>query len=267
MKYLLVSTALVVPAAVLAQDVSTTFRSVADPMEIHASEFIGKRVYAVEAAIDADAYEGVQTDWQDIGEINDVILSRSGEIDAVLVDIGGFLGMGERQVAVDMGAIRFVADSATPDDESDYFLVMNANRAAFEEAPEYSWSMPATTETTTTAETTVAPTDAEASAEVALREGYVSTAAEDLTAEMLTGAAVYDGTDTWIGEVSEIVLTDEGRVNSTVIDVGGFLGIGEKPVELGLGDISIQRQDGGDEVRVFTALTKEQLEAMPTYQN
>ncbi len=308
MKKLMLSTALVAAAATAAsaQDASTTFRTTADPLEIHASNFIGKRVYASEAQLEADAYEGAQTDWEDIGEINDVILSRSGEVEAVLVDIGGFLGIGERQVAVDMSAIKFVADSATPEDESDFFLVMNANRAAFEDAPEYSWTETSETDLTAQAQadqpvaaddngtemaagSATAPdgditatgnannTDVAASSEAAeqpmaggdtmmSRDGYVSAPQEELTAEMLTGAPVYDKNDEWIGEVSEIVLTEQGQVDGTVIDVGGFLGIGEKPVELALGDLQILREDGGDDVRVYVAMSEDQLKAMPTYE-
>ena len=67
-------------------------------------------------AVDADEYAGVQDGWNDIGEINDVILTRDGKVHAALVDIGGFLGLGERQVALGMENIRFVSDSATAAD-------------------------------------------------------------------------------------------------------------------------------------------------------
>jgi hypothetical protein len=279
MKKLLLSTAFAVSAtaAAQAQDISANFRSAADPMEIHASDFIGMRVYASEASVDANAYDGVQDGWDDIGEINDVILSRSGEVEAVLVDIGGFLGVGERQVAVDMNAIAFVSDSETADDESDFFLVMNADRAAFEGAPEYSWNKPMTDGAQTAqvdGSATTPPTDLTAqvqndtamSTETFARDGYKSAPTEQKTAELLTAAPVYDANDEWIGEVSEILLTDAGEVNSTVIDVGGFLGICEKPVELKLGDLYIMSEDGGDDVLVYVSATKDQLQAMPTYE-
>lgn len=140
MKTLLLTTAIVAGMAVpaLAQDASTVFQTEAAGPSVAASDLIGARIYASEAAVDADAYAGVQEGWNDIGEVNDVILGRDGTVDAVLVDIGGFLGMGERQVAVDMGALRFVQDDAT--DADDWFLVMQADRAALDTAPE--WVMP-----------------------------------------------------------------------------------------------------------------------------
>ncbi len=294
MKNLMISTALLAFAgtAAIAQDMK--FRAEADPMEVHASEFIGQRVYSSEAAVDGDAFDGLQDGWEDIGEVNDVILSRDGSVEAVLVDIGGFLGVGERQVAVDMGALHFVSDSATADNEEDYFLVMNASRANFEEAPEYSWGRAAMEKTeaavddaaTATAETAEGAADAVGDAATAtgaavteaandtadamtrepvVRDGYMAAAEEDLTTEMLTGAKAYDANDEWIGEVSELILDDQGNITHGIIDVGGFLGIGEKPVELAMNDIDILREDGGDDVRIYVSMTREEMEALPTY--
>ena len=48
--------------------------------------------------------------WDDIGEINDIVLSPTGDVQGVLVDIGGFLGIGARTVALDMGQLHFLRD-------------------------------------------------------------------------------------------------------------------------------------------------------------
>lgn len=294
MKRLMISTALatLIGTAAMAQD--SMFRAESDPLELHASEFIGKRVYASEAAVDGDAFDGIQDGWEDIGEINDVVLTRDGKVEAVLVDIGGFLGIGERQVAVDMDAVRFVADNATADDEADYFLVINAARATLEGAPEYSWTdapmtgdgeatdqaaAAADTATEAAGETAAEASDASAAAtgttadataeamtrEPISRDGYAALAAADLTTEMLTGAAAYDANDEWIGELSELIVDEQGKLTDAVIDVGGFLGIGEKPVKLAMNEVDILRKGEGGEVRVYVPMTREQLEALPTY--
>lgn len=261
-----------------AQDTAATgmFRASPDAMELRASTFIGMRVYATEASIDAAEYNGMQEGWDDIGEINDVILSRDGSVDAVLVDIGGFLGMGERQVAVSMDAIKFVSDTATGDAPDDFFLVMTAARADLEGAPDYimgdSADAAMATEGTVAPDAamatdgTVAPaTDTATMREPMVRDGYMAAEAEYLTAEKLTGAKVYDANDEVIGEVGELVLTAEGQVSQTIIDVGGFLGMGEKPVALNLTDVDILRNDAGDDVRVYLTKTKAELEAMPSF--
>ena len=113
-------------------------------------------------------------------------------------------------------------------------------------------------------------TTADATAEAMTREpisrdGYAALAAADLTTEMLTGAAAYDANDEWIGELSELIVDEQGKLTDAVIDVGGFLGIGEKPVKLAMNEVDILRKGEGGEVRVYVPMTREQLEALPTY--
>jgi hypothetical protein len=126
--------ALALASAARAQDL---FRAEMDPVAITVSDFVGKRVYVAETAVHADEFAGVQDGWTDIGDINDVVLTRDDRVDAALVDIGGFLGMDERQVALGMEDIRFVSDSATAEERNDFFLVINANRTILAQAPEY----------------------------------------------------------------------------------------------------------------------------------
>ena len=268
MRKLVLTTAILasVGGIAMSQDAAAPdmFRTAPDPMQLRASDFIGMRIYAVETASDVAEYAGKQQDWNDIGEVNDVILSRDGKVDSVLVDIGGFLGMGERQVAVNMAAIRFVGDASTADAPDDFFLVMTAPRAVLEAAPEYTRGDTATVDTATgTAAATAPSTDT--MREPIVRDGFVAADGEYLTRTKLEGAGVYDANDALIGEVGAVVMSADGQVTQTVIDVGGFLGIGEKPVALNLMDVDILRNEAGDEVRVYLNKTREQLDAMPSY--
>jgi hypothetical protein len=97
--------------------------------------------------------------------------------------------------------------------------------------------------------------------QVAAADTKVATEAE--MANDITGERVYDSTGEWIGEVSEMVVKDEKTW--AIVDVGGFLGIGEKPVALDLSELDIAT-DANNDVRVSTAFTKEELEAMPEYE-
>lgn len=287
MKKLMLTTAVLATFSLPVMAQEGMFRNEMTAGSVRASEMIGARIYASDAAVDADEYAGVQKDWNDIGEINDMIVGREGKIEAVLVDIGGFLGMGERQVALDMTALRFVSDSATADNADDWFLVMNVDRGTLEGAPEWSMSATATAATGAAAVAAAADTTAktqnmdktvatgEAATEGAMvdgtaantftRDGYTQIAGSELTADMLKGATAYDSKDASVGEVGELILSEDGQVNQIVIDVGGFLGMGEKPVALSLEQVQILRQtvDGG--VRVYVSLTKEELEALPEY--
>jgi sporulation protein YlmC with PRC-barrel domain len=79
----------------------------------------------VGASTTAEAYHG---DWrssrvvglsvynnkdENIGAINDLLMDKSGNIKAVVIGVGGFLGMGEHLVAIPFEKIKFVDQPVT----------------------------------------------------------------------------------------------------------------------------------------------------------
>jgi sporulation protein YlmC with PRC-barrel domain len=62
------------------------------PDEIRASKLIGASVYDVQN--------------RNIGSVKDLVLARSGTVDAVVVDVGSFLGMGGKYVAIPISDIK-----------------------------------------------------------------------------------------------------------------------------------------------------------------
>lgn len=45
-----------------------------------------------------------------LGDINELILDKDGKVHAVVIGIGGFLGMGEHDIAVSMDKLKFVEE-------------------------------------------------------------------------------------------------------------------------------------------------------------
>jgi sporulation protein YlmC with PRC-barrel domain len=43
-----------------------------------------------------------------LGDINEILLDKSGKVAGVVVGVGGFLGMGEHNIKVDMAKLKFV---------------------------------------------------------------------------------------------------------------------------------------------------------------
>lgn len=104
--------------------------------DMSAENFIGKRLYAAEGDVDMNAtINEADENWEDIGEISDLVISQDGRVNAVLTDIGGFLGLGERTVAVSMDQLQVIRDG----DSDEYFIVFTANREALENAPAFEW--------------------------------------------------------------------------------------------------------------------------------
>ena len=74
-----------------------------------------------------------------IGEISDVLVNKDGKIDAFIVSVGGFLGIGEKHVAVPFNAV-----NATQKDGK-WQLTMNVTRDALKDAPGYQYDKTKTT--------------------------------------------------------------------------------------------------------------------------
>jgi sporulation protein YlmC with PRC-barrel domain len=68
-----------------------------------------------------------------IGKIEDVLISSSGQINAVIVAVGGFLGAGEKDVAVDFSSVK-----RTMKDNKAY-LTMDTSKDAIKSAPGFKY--------------------------------------------------------------------------------------------------------------------------------
>lgn len=93
---------------------------------------------------------------------------------------------------------------------------------------------------------------------------HVRLTAAELTAEILADATIYGPGDEKIGSVAH--LHGSGTTAQVVIDVGGFLGIGAKPVGVPITGLEFMRDEDGD-VHAVTGWTKEQLKVMPEHRD
>ena len=85
---------------------------------------------------------------------------------------------------------------------------------------------------------------------------------DELTDAVLTGATIYGPGDETVGTVSHV--HGSGSSAQVVIDVGGFLGIGSKPVLVPVADLDMMR-DGDGVVHGVSRWTKEDLKALPEH--
>ena len=58
--------------------------------------------------IDQPVYSSAGDDAEEIGNVTDLVFTEDGEIAAVVIGVGGFLGIGEKSVAVDFSMLEFV---------------------------------------------------------------------------------------------------------------------------------------------------------------
>jgi hypothetical protein len=108
-------------APATASDTSSAFRG-----DWRASKMVGLRVYNEKN--------------ESVGSINDLLMDKSGNVKAVVIGVGGFLGVGEHLVAVALDKVKFV-------DEPIVYAATDPNAAGTKMAP------PANPTTTTGAAT------------------------------------------------------------------------------------------------------------------
>jgi sporulation protein YlmC with PRC-barrel domain len=91
-----------------------------------------------------------------IGEVMDVLLAADGKATALVVGVGGFLGMGEKDVLVPFNAVR-----ATTKDNNKWYLVMNTTKDELKNAKRFKYDRNAMTwipeDTSTTTGSPAAP--------------------------------------------------------------------------------------------------------------
>lgn len=95
-----------------------------DMQQFSADDFLGSEVYSAND--------------ENIGTVNDILLTQDGEIDAVIVDVGGFLGMGAREVALGMEDLEVMGDG-----EGNWYVYTPYTQQQLEGSPEYdqaSWA-------------------------------------------------------------------------------------------------------------------------------
>ncbi|WP_321500038.1 PRC-barrel domain-containing protein [Breoghania sp.] len=316
--------------------------------QIMASSLMGKTVY-----------NGTGEEAEAVGDINDVVITPEGEVAAVVIGAGGFLGVGEREIAVNFDRVAWTSR------DGERILSIDATREDLEAAPAFDRSVidksdnemhsSMSTEQTASGEKVASNDtmsgDAADSATLNAGDGIpveeivgtndektfdspvidklasnqstdgmdgnmskdqaankmpasegestMDMTADDLrsgdktvetmktgeaevgrtkdgdlaamnvdpsvlSADEMIGTVVYgaDGND--LGDVSDVIVSPEGELVAYIIDVGGFLGLGEKPVALDASNVEVTK-DAEGELSIHIGVTEKELKAYPTY--
>ncbi len=241
--------------------------SITLPDEMTTDDIVGATVYDVND--------------ESIGEVVDLLLSEDGEVHQVLVDVGGFLGMGEHRVALDLNEIEFMDADGALRAQVDVTEEQLEAMPAFERDDENYWVaapmspavMPGTTPEQTETAAADDPAVTEEPAETVMADteyrswdqaGEADMMMGDMSAKDVLGSTVYGVDGDGIGEVADLQIGSDNTIQRLIIDVGGFLGMGVHTVALPAAEMEMAAVDG--EQRITVSATKEELEAMPSYE-
>lgn len=118
----------------------------------------------------------------------------------------------------------------------------------------------ATTTTTTTDQTASTDTTQQQTGQ----QEQALAAPSGLLASNIIGSTVYSQDNQSIGDINDIILSQEGQPSQVIVGVGGFLGIGEKNVVLDMSKLQIAATEDGN-VKIVTQTSQDELRDMPPF--
>ncbi|MGC2340044.1 MAG: PRC-barrel domain-containing protein [Methyloceanibacter sp.] len=106
------------PEAGMSVDLNVHFRSRQTPNELLVSDLLGR--------------PAVNAENERIGDVNDLVTDSSGKAVAAVIGVGGFLGIGEKDVAIPFEDLKF-----SRDEDNDVRIEVDISKEALTSAPDY----------------------------------------------------------------------------------------------------------------------------------
>jgi hypothetical protein len=277
--------------------------------DLFATRLMGVQVFAPGGAVQEDAFANfaaqgqhtvdtaVLAEFVEVGQVSDVLLTRDGDLRAVVIALGtpvveegatpptqgtavapappagtgvapgtGVAGFGF-EVAIEAGQVAFVSDETVP---TLTFAIIGVDAQSLREAPMVEREMAAAPGALT------APGAqpgmgwrwgrAPMTAPAITMEGYAPTPVAEVSLDELTGANVYGADGEIIGNVGDVVLGADGMAEYALVDIGGFLGIGTREVAIGFDEMTVLQDANFEDLQVHVGATRQTLEQMPEHQ-
>jgi sporulation protein YlmC with PRC-barrel domain len=228
-RFLLSTSALVLAGGLaLAQTPPRQVPSEAGPMAAPTSPASTMRLLA------SDIYKASVYDNSEnrIGDVTDLLMDHNGHITTAVIGVGGFLGVGQKDIAVPFTDLKFSSRNGK-------------EWVAFNRTKEQLKSTPAYEPTGRSAATPATPS------------------AENWRVSDIYKANVYDNSEHKIGDVTDLVLDNDGNIMTAVIGVGGVLGAGQKDAAVPFKDLQISSRNGKDWIALNR--TQDDLKNAPAY--
>ena len=236
-----VALTLLAGVAIVRADDVTTPAATTSGTAVNTDEMIGRTV--------------VNSRGENVGEVESVLIDKDGKVRYVVIGVGGFLGMGERDVAVRWDELSFtdnnekIGVSMTKDQVSALPVHRFSDPSLKGKVYAYEDGVKANPYLADSGGATIATTGS-------------ATATNTVDPQKLIGRDIKNGSNDTVGEINSVLIDKDRNVRYVVVGVGGFLGMGEKQVALPWDVLTIT--ENGE--KVTADVTKEQLKALPEYQ-
>lgn len=201
---------------------------------------------------------------ESIGEITSVVIARDGSVSSVIVGVGGFLGVGQREVAIRWQDLQIRENGAV--------VHTNVTREQLAALPAYQYApnqrpgviaFPATLNAPALNAPMAAAPATPATPATAAPVAAAALAAGGMSANDIIGSSVRSPANEAIGRVYDILLDRTGAARSLVVSSGGMLGIGDRRVELPYSEVRLVRE--GSTLSIVSRLTAAQIAQVAEY--
>ncbi|MFZ5961488.1 PRC-barrel domain-containing protein [Thalassococcus sp. BH17M4-6] len=103
-----------------------------DTNMIRVRDILGGEIYSADtqngvAEFSTQSYSEMGENWENIGEIEDIILTSDGKIKGIVAEVGGFLGIGDKHVMLEMQNVQLV-----PVEDESYKVVVGYSEEELE---------------------------------------------------------------------------------------------------------------------------------------
>jgi len=247
----------------------SAYAATATPDLVPSGYTIAKTDALASRVINAKVYSGAAADAPEVGYVKDLVLGESGQISAVVLGIGGFLGAGEKDVAVAYSQVHWTLAS-----DGSLRGELSSTKDALAAAPDFKFpdytAVAQASSSASLAQTTSSASSMVVVASSAPQPGNVDMTTlkpldvASLKAEDLKGTDVISPTGQKVGDIDDFVLTGDGKVDAVVVEFGGFLGMGTKHVAVAYQGLKFMVGPSNERYLVIN-VTKDQLNAQPDY--
>lgn len=190
----------------------------------------------------------VNTAGEKVGEVESALIDGDGKVRYVIVGVGGFLGLGERDVALRWDQLTMA--------DNDQKIVVNVTKEQLAALPAHRFA-----DASSKGKVYAYDEDLTTNPYLANDAGVTMATSGSVDTKKLIGRNIKNPAGDTVGEIQSVLVDEAGKVKYVVVGVGGFLGIGEKHVALSWDSLTIS--DNGE--NVVADVTKESLKGLPDY--
>jgi sporulation protein YlmC with PRC-barrel domain len=188
----------------------------------------------------------------EVGEVDDLIMSRNGKVKKVILSVGGFLKIGEKLVAVPFRSLQIT-------EKGD--ILYNITKEQLEKHPSFNYKEELPYEDYYSSYRNPSPPFQMGKYRGKYSPWEWEYFPSRLSVSAILSRTVLNNNGEELGDIDDLIIDQEGKVEKIILAVGGFkfMGIGEKLVALPFKPLKIT------DLGIICNITAQQLNNLPEF--